>query len=142
MDAVDRAKKALNVTTDLAFSKAIGVASSAIGGYKRRNSVPLEQLTKIAEMTGADLNWLILGSEPKAPSNLSVPEQMLLTGFRSLDTSGQNSVIQYTLQLTQTDGAQNKPKEASGQRNFGDIGNYNEGDGYIGTINVGKDNKK
>ena len=60
-DAVERAKIALNVKSDLDMSKALGVAASAIGGYKRRKTVPLEQCIKIAERTGVSLDWLILG---------------------------------------------------------------------------------
>ncbi|WP_058355830.1 LexA family transcriptional regulator [Vitreoscilla massiliensis] len=61
MNAVDRAKKALGVTTDLAMAQALGVHATVIGGYKKRESVPLEQCIKIADKTGVDLNWLILG---------------------------------------------------------------------------------
>jgi len=135
MGMVDRAKKALDVTTDLAMAKAIGVSASVIGGYNRRNTVPLEQLTKIVEMTGADLNWLILGQEPKPPSSLSIAEQMLLTGFRSLDTQKQNLAIQQILQLAQAEDAQALQKTINAQQ-------YNEGDGRIGTINVGHVDKK
>ena len=56
-----RAKKALGVETDTALAKALGVAQSVIGGYNRRNTVPLEQCIKIAERTGVSLDWLILG---------------------------------------------------------------------------------
>lgn len=56
-----RAKKALGVETDTALAKSLGVAQSVIGGYNRRNTVPLEQCVKIAERTGVSLDWLILG---------------------------------------------------------------------------------
>lgn len=58
---VERAKKALGVKTDSALAAELGVAQSAIGGYNRRNTVPLEQCIKIAERTGVSLDWLILG---------------------------------------------------------------------------------
>lgn len=58
---VVRAKEALGVETDTALAKALGVAQSVIGGYNRRNTVPLEQCIKIAERTGVSLDWLILG---------------------------------------------------------------------------------
>ena len=58
---VERAKKALGVKTDTALAAELGVAQSAIGGYNRRNTVPLEQCIKIAERTGVSLDWLILG---------------------------------------------------------------------------------
>ena len=58
---VERAKKALGVKTDTALAAELGVAQSAIGGYNRRNTVPLAQCIKIAERTGVSLDWLILG---------------------------------------------------------------------------------
>ena len=61
MDAVDRAKLALGVKTDLALSQALGLSAAVVGGYKRRDTIPLEQCIKIADQTGVDLNWLILG---------------------------------------------------------------------------------
>ena len=58
---VDRAKTALSVTTDTALAKALGLSQSVVGGYNRRQTVPLEQCIKIAERTGVSLDWLILG---------------------------------------------------------------------------------
>lgn len=76
-DAVGRAKLALGVKTDSDLSKSLGVAASAIGGYNRRKTVPLEQCIKIAEQTGVSLDWLILGKgEPyqdeASPSEIGV----------------------------------------------------------------------
>ena len=61
MNPVERAKLALGVKTDSALSRALGVSTSVIVGYHKRDSVPLEQCIKIADKTGVDLNWLILG---------------------------------------------------------------------------------
>ncbi len=73
MNAVERAKEALKVTTDTALASALGVHQSVIGGYKRRDTVPLEQCIKIADQTGVDLNWLILGrgTAPDGTSTIS-----------------------------------------------------------------------
>lgn len=60
MDFVERAKEALGVKTDSGLAQALGVAPSVVAGYKRRGVVPLEQCIKIAELSGVDLNWLIL----------------------------------------------------------------------------------
>lgn len=66
-DAVEQAKIALGVKSDLDMSRALGVAASAIGGYRRRNVVPLEQCVKIAGQTGVSLDWLVLGKGGRKP---------------------------------------------------------------------------
>ena len=77
-DAVSRAKLALNVKNDVELSRALGVAASAIGGYNRRQTVPLEQCIKIAERTGVSLDWLILGKgEMQGGSTVQQAWQML-----------------------------------------------------------------
>ena len=68
-DAVEQAKIALGVKSDLDMSRALGVAASAIGGYRRRNVVPLEQCVKIARQTGVSLDWLVLGEGEQKPGN-------------------------------------------------------------------------
>ena len=138
MDFVERAKKALNVSTDTAMAKALGVAQTVVGGYKRRNSVPLEQCIKIAELTGVDLNWLILGTDTANPeSDLPVQEQMLLAGFRALDKQTQVKAFQAILSLA--DGEQNTEPATKQERQFsGDIGQYNAGDGRIDTQTFSK----
>lgn len=72
-DAVERAKIALGVKSDLDMSRALGVAASAIGGYKRRNTVPLEQCIKIANLTGVSLDWLILGKGEHKTGSAATP---------------------------------------------------------------------
>ena len=61
MTPVERAKFALGVDSDAELSRALGISTSAVVGYHKRDSVPLEQCIKIANQTGVDLNWLILG---------------------------------------------------------------------------------
>ena len=61
MTPVERAKLALGVDSDAELSRALGISTSAVVGYHKRDSVPLEQCIKIADKTGVDLNWLILG---------------------------------------------------------------------------------
>lgn len=61
MNSVERAKLAFGVDSDAALSRALGVSTSVIVGYHKRDTVPLEQCIKIAQKTGVDLNWLIMG---------------------------------------------------------------------------------
>lgn len=61
-NSIDRAKEALNISTDYELAKILGVSHGAVAGYRRReNSLPLVQCLKIIEITGKTLDWLILG---------------------------------------------------------------------------------
>ena len=82
MDAVERAKLALGVKTDLALSQALGLSAAVVGGYKRRDSIPLEQCIKIAERTGVSLDWLILGKGDKESGNVTQRAWALLESQR------------------------------------------------------------
>ena len=138
VDSVQRAKQALNVNTDAALARSLGVAASVVAAYNRRHSVPLEQCIKIAEQTGVSLDWLILGKEDVSPeNNLPVQEQMLLAGFRALDKQTQVKAFQAILSLA--DGEQNTEPATKQDRQFsGDIGQYNAGDGRIDTQTFSK----
>lgn len=69
---LERAKHALSAKSDYELSKLLGISTSAMSGYRKRQSLPMEQCIKIAEHTGVSLDWLILGKgTPQAqPSNL------------------------------------------------------------------------
>ncbi|MDU1345825.1 MAG: S24 family peptidase [Eikenella corrodens] len=61
-NSIDRAKEALNVSSDYELAKILGITHSAVAGYRRReNSLPLAQCLKVSELTGKTLDWLILG---------------------------------------------------------------------------------
>jgi transcriptional regulator with XRE-family HTH domain len=46
------------------FARALGISSSTYSYYESSRVPPLEILLKIAEITGADLNWLLTGKKP------------------------------------------------------------------------------
>ncbi|WP_455020608.1 LexA family transcriptional regulator [Neisseria elongata] len=58
---LERAKQALSAKSDYELSKQLGISTSAMSGYRKRQSLPMEQCIKIAERTGVSLDWLILG---------------------------------------------------------------------------------
>lgn len=60
-NSIDRAKIAIGAKSDSDLARWLGFATSVISGYRRRETVPLEQCIKIAERTGVSLDWLILG---------------------------------------------------------------------------------
>ncbi|MDO4657069.1 S24 family peptidase [Kingella sp. (in: b-proteobacteria)] len=68
---LERAKQALSAKSDYELSKQLGVSTSAMSGYRKRQSLPMEQCVKIAERTGVSLDWLILGKgNPQAQQQL------------------------------------------------------------------------
>lgn len=69
---LERAKHALSAKSDYELSKLLGISTSAMSGYRKRQSLPMEQCIKIAEQTGVSLDWLILGkgtpqTQPSSP---------------------------------------------------------------------------
>ena len=62
-NAIDRAKIALGVRTDVDLAKTLNIAQSAVAGWRKRGMVPQEQAVKIAQMTGVSLDWLIFGQK-------------------------------------------------------------------------------
>ncbi len=139
LNAVERAKAALGVKTDLDFSKSLGVAASVINGYKRRETVPLEQCIKIAEKTGVSLDWLILGKEveqaPAAPA-LSVEQQMLLVGWNSLDKEAQDYVFNIVRCLARGESVLEATRHTINIH--ASAGQVNAGNGNIENLNMGK----
>lgn len=103
-NSIDRAKAAIGIKTDSDLARWLDVSTSVISGYNRRQTVPLEQCTKIAEKTGVSLDWLILGKGEMRPENGATglhPEQkMLLTGFDSLSSEQQDYVFALIRRLT------------------------------------------
>lgn len=68
-NSIDRAKIAISAKSDSDLARWLDVATSVISGYRRRETVPLEQCIKIAERTGVSLDWLILGKGQMQPEN-------------------------------------------------------------------------
>ncbi|QMT34807.1 LexA family transcriptional regulator [Neisseria wadsworthii] len=83
---VNRAKIALSVKTDIDMARKLGVSPSVVGGYNRRQTVPLEQCIKIAELTGVSLDWLILGKGEKNNDNIAAHSNSDFTTVPLYDT--------------------------------------------------------
>ncbi|MDK4680780.1 helix-turn-helix domain-containing protein [Kingella negevensis] len=99
MNSIDRAKIAVNVKSHADLARFLAVTPSAIFGYEKRDTLPLEQCIKIAEKTGVSLDWLILGKgemQPeKATPELNPEQKMLLTGFDSLTSEQQDCIFNF-----------------------------------------------
>lgn len=61
MNIVNRAKQAVQATSDADLARFLEISTPVVAGYRKRETVPLEQCIKIAERTGVSLDWLILG---------------------------------------------------------------------------------
>lgn len=99
MNSIDRALAATQSKTDSELARFLGVAQSAIPGYRRRETLPLEQFIKIAERTGVSLDWLILGKGEAKAADVPAEEQMLLTGWRQLPAEKQDYIFDLTRKL-------------------------------------------
>ena len=93
--SIDRAKLAINAKTDADLARWLGFATSVIAGYKKRETVPLEQCIKIAEKTGVSLDWLILGKGEPRPQDepTDSDRKMLLTGWEYLNSDQRDAVF-------------------------------------------------
>ena len=93
--SIDRAKLAINAKTDADLARWLGFATSVIAGYKKRETVPLEQCIKIAEQTGVSLDWLILGKGEPRPQDepTDSDRKMLLTGWEYLNSDQRDAVF-------------------------------------------------
>lgn len=68
---IERAKNLLNMRSDKELAAFFGINPSVVASWKRRgNAIPLEYCIKIAEHTGATLDWLILGKGSAAPGQM------------------------------------------------------------------------
>lgn len=64
MDAkaiIERLKTALEAKTDGDLAAKIDVPVETINSWKRRNSIPIDSILKIAERENISLDWLVLG---------------------------------------------------------------------------------
>ena len=105
------ARKAAGFTSGNEFSEAIGVSVVTLSNYETGKRSPrAEELIKIREVTGADLNWLIVGkgsgptsSEPSQPEEGNEsPESFKLSG--ELDWDAWQQAIDQTLRFEKMHG--------------------------------------
>lgn len=131
MNSIDRALAATQSKTDSELARFLGVAQSAIPGYRRRETLPLEQFIKIAERTGVSLDWLILGKGEAKAADVPAEEQMLLTGWRQLPAEKQDYIFDLTRKL-----ARGGSIPAGGVSVAGNSGQTVGGNAEIGTLNI------
>jgi len=58
---LDRLQKALDVKSDSALSRAMGVNRATLGNWRTRDSVPYSICVNVAVEKGISLNWLLMG---------------------------------------------------------------------------------
>ena len=101
MNSIERTYQLSNAKSRADLARFLAVTSSAIQGYEKRGYLPLEQCIKVAEQTGVSLDWLIAGKGEMYPENysadLTADVQMLLTGWKQLNTTGKGKILQAVL---------------------------------------------
>lgn len=140
-NSIERAKLAVNAKSDADFARWLGFATSVIAGYRKRNSVPLEQCIKISEQTGVSLDWLILGKGEMHPENHAAPElhpeqKMLLTGFDSLTSEQQDSVFALIRRMTRGESVEQAVQHVINIH--ANVGQANAGNGNIENLTFSK----
>ena len=65
---IDRMRQVLGAPTDIALCKALGVGSSVVSTWRRRNTVPYAECVRLALQHALSLNWLLLGLGTRSAS--------------------------------------------------------------------------
>ena len=131
MNSIDRALTATQSKTDSDLARFLNVGTSSIVGYRRRETLPLEQCIKIAERTGVSLDWLILGKGEAKAADVPAEEQMLLAGWRQLPEEKQDYFFDLMRKL-----ARGGSIPAGGLSVAGNSGQTIGGDAEVGTLNI------
>lgn len=96
-NSIERGKQATKAKTDLELADFLEVNPSSVAGYRRRNTLPLEQGIKIAERTGVSLDWLFLGKGDMHPQAADADEtgtkKMLLQAWEQLTPEQQDGIM-------------------------------------------------
>ena len=71
---LERAKEAVGAKSDYELAKYLGITTPTMSGYRKRQSLPLDQCVKIAEQTSVSLDWLILGKGERKAAAVSLPD--------------------------------------------------------------------
>jgi transcriptional regulator with XRE-family HTH domain len=58
---MERLKKAANASSDNSLAEMLGVSSSGYAGYKKRNSVPMDKICKLANSLNMSIDWIMTG---------------------------------------------------------------------------------
>ncbi|KGQ25081.1 hypothetical protein JP33_07370 [Gallibacterium anatis CCM5995] len=91
-EIVDRMKKISNVFQDKELAEILGLTAASIVSWKKRNTIPLENLIKISNQFNVSVDFLLWGEQTK---QLSTQEKMALIAFNDLDERGKVDAIAY-----------------------------------------------
>lgn len=138
MNSLDRAKLAINAKSDADLARWLGFSTSVIAGYKKRETVPLEQCIKIAEQTGVSLDWLILGKGEPRPQDepTDSDRRMLLTGWEYLDNDQRDAVFDLIRRLARGEDTVQAVQHVINIH--GNVAQANAGNGSIENLNFSK----
>ena len=136
--SIDRAKLAINAKSDADLARWLDVSTPVIAGYKKRETVPLEQCIKIAEKTGVSLDWLILGKGEPRPQDepTDSDRKMLLTGWEYLDNDQRDAVFDLIRRLARGESVAQAVQHTINIH--ANVGQANAGNGNIENLTFSK----
>lgn len=136
--SIDRAKLAINAKSDADLARWLDVSTPVIAGYKKRETVPLEQCIKIAEQTGVSLDWLILGKGEPRPQDepTDSDRKMLLTGWEYLDNDQRDAVFDLIRRLARGESVAQAVQHTINIH--ANVGQANAGNGNIENLTFSK----
>lgn len=99
---LDRLQKAMNVNSDSALSRTLGVNRATLGNWRTRNSVPYSICVDIAVQNHISLDWLLIGQgdmsfdvKEHGTEILNTECKRLIGLFDALSVEQQQATIQF-----------------------------------------------
>lgn len=102
-EIIERMKKISNVFQDKELAEVLGLTAASIVSWKKRNTIPLENLIKISNLFNTSVDFLLWGKEQQS---LSTHEKMALLAFNDLNERQKLNAIAYMTGLHQESGKQ------------------------------------
>lgn len=102
---LERAKEAMHAASDYELAQKLGVSTATMSGYRKRQSLPLQQCLKVEQESKVSLDWLILGKGNK----YGVPAPYALTPNQHLTLKDLERHAWENLCFTYNLGLQEKP---------------------------------
>jgi phage repressor protein C with HTH and peptisase S24 domain len=87
---IDRLKQYFIVSKDTELADELGISQGNFGGYKKRGTIPYEQILKTLDNTDADLQWIFYGIETKKSD---IPKTAFIQYYSDLSSSDGNGTI-------------------------------------------------
>lgn len=88
---LDRLKHFFEIGKDVDLAEKLNVTTANLAGYKRRGTIPYEQILVALEKTDADLQWIFYG----VPSKTHQPQTGYIQYYSDISSSDANGNINF-----------------------------------------------